>query len=424
MDSIILALLALNLILVVAGLIVLARTTRNNDSKKALDALKADMTALETQTRRELTQTLTQIGQLIGETQRTAAAQSESRFSTFESNNEQKLEAIRQTVERRLLRLQDDNNTRLEKMQQVVDEKLQKTLESKMTQSFELVSRQLEQVYKSMGEMQTLATGVGDLKKMLSGVKTRGILGEVQLGAILEDILAPEQYDRDVATKPKSRERVEFAVKMPTEDGTFIYLPIDSKFPGDSYAALQDAYENGAPEQIKACAATLTARIKEEAKDICKRYLEPPHTTDYGILFLPFEGLYAEVVNRAGLVEELRRKHHIVVAGPSTMAALLNSLQMGFRSMAIQKRSGEVWRVLGAVRTEFDKFNAVLVSSQKRLQQANADLDLLIGTRTNKIIHKLKNVERMDAEESALLLGTDEDAIRTEDAEESEISDE
>lgn len=323
----------------------------------------------------------------------------EERFKTFAADNRDQLEKMRLTVEKRLVYLQDDNNKKLDEMRRIVDEKL----EERMTKSFEKVSAQLESVYKGLGEMQNLAVGVGDLKKVLSGVKTRGILGEVQLGAILEQILAPEQYATNVAVKPNSADRVEFAVKLPAEDDSFIYLPIDSKFPMDTYAHLQKAIETGDPAAVAAAWNVLAATIKNEAKKIRDKYICPPHTTDYAIMFLPFEGLYAEVVSR-GLLEELQRLYRVNVAGPSTMAALLNSLYMGFRTVAIQKRSGEVWQVLGAVRTEFDNFAKVLDDTQKHLNQVSGDLDKLVGVRTRQIQRKLKSVERLTPEQSAGLL--------------------
>ena len=329
--------------------------------------------------------------------------QMEQRIKSLEVTNEQKLEAIRGSMEQRLQYLQNDNNRRLDEMRKTVDEKLQKTLEDTMTQSFRLVNERLEQVYKGLGEMQTLASGVGDLKKVLSNVKTRGILGEIQLGAILEEILAPEQYDTNVATVPGSSAVVEFAVKLPGTNGEQVYLPIDSKFPGDAYAALQDAYESGSAEAVQAAAQVLMTRIKTFAKDIRDKYIEPPYTTDFGIMFLPFEGLYAEVVNR-GMVEVLQREYKVNVAGPSTMAALLNSLQMGFRTLAIQKQSSEVWKLLGAVRTEFDKFGNVLAATQTRLDQANKELDKLVGVRTRAIQRRLRDVERMDDGQATALL--------------------
>ncbi len=323
----------------------------------------------------------------------------EERISSLERSNEEKLEAIRQTMERRLSAIQSENAERLEKMQKVVDEKLEKTLESRISESFKLVSNQLEAVYKGLGEMQTVAAGVTDLKKVLSNVKTRGILGEAQLGAILSEILAPEQYDADIATKPGSKERVEFAIRLPGDGESVVHLPIDAKFPGETFAGLQDAYESGDPERIANAAKMLEIRLKAEAKDIHDKYIDPPHTTDFGILFLPFEGLYAEAVNR-GLIEELQRTYRINVTGPSTMAAFLNSLQMGFRTLAIQKRSGEVWQVLGAVKTEFEKFGDILETSQRRLQQVNNDLDTLIGTRTRAINRKLRDVEKLDSSDA------------------------
>ena len=342
--------------------------------------------------------------------------QFERRLHGFTAETTQNLENIRTTVDKNLRAMQEDNNKKLDDMRQIVDEKLQKTLSERMNESFRLVNERLEQVYKGLGEMQTLAQGVGDLKKVLTNVKARGIVGEIQLGAILEDILAPDQYEVNVATRPGSRNVVEYAVKLPVEDGGHVWLPIDSKFPGDTYGALRDAYEDGSREQIDACARQLVATLKAEAKDIHDKYLEPPYTTDFGILFLPFEGLYAEVVNR-GLVEVLQRDYHVNIAGPSTMAALLNSLQMSFRTIAIQKRSGEVWNVLGAVKTEFDKFEACLTQTQTRLDQASRELDKLVGTRTRAIKRKLKGVTELSEAESQAVLGFDRDGTETENEE-------
>lgn len=332
----------------------------------------------------------------------------ETRLHGFTAETTQSLENIRVTVDKNLRAMQEDNNRKLDDMRQIVDEKLQKTLSDRMNESFRLVNERLEQVYKGLGEMQTLAQGVGDLKKVLTNVKTRGIVGEIQLGAILEDILAPEQYETNVATVPGSRNVVEYAVKLPVEDGSFVWLPIDSKFPGDTYGALRDAYEDGSREQIDACVKQLVATLKSEAKDIRDKYLAPPHTTEFGIMFLPFEGLYAEAVSR-GMVEVLQREYHVNLAGPSTMAALLNSLQMSFRTIAIQKRSGEVWSVLGAVKTEFDKFEACLTQTQNRLDQASRELDKLVGTRTRAIRRKLKSVTELSEEESRRLLEESEE---------------
>lgn len=387
------------------------------------DTLTEDLSRALSELRRELgsnVQTsVANLGNMILEQQRTSGAQSEQRFKTFEASNEQKLEAIRQTVERRLLALQTENAQKLDEMRNIVDEKLQKTLETKVAQSFQLVNERLEQVYKGLGEMQTLATGVGDLKKVLSNVKTRGILGEIQLGAILEEILAPEQYDRDVVVKPGSKENVEFAVKIPTSDGEPVYLPIDSKFPADLYSNLADAYESGSKEAIHSASNTLVQRIRQEAAKIRDKYIDPPHTTDYAFLFLPFEGLYAEVTSR-GVAEELQRSCHVILAGPSNMAALLNTVQMAYRSFAIQQRSSEVWRVLGAVKTEFDNFGKVLANSRKHLQQVDDDLEKLIGARTRAISKRLRSVEQIDSYNAGLILNTDTEQPGLPEADEEE----
>ncbi len=331
----------------------------------------------------------------------------EERLKTFALENEQKLDLIRRSVEQKLSYIQEDNNKQLEKMRQTVDEKLQQTLEDKMNKSFALVSERLEQVYKGLGEMQNLASGVGDLKKVLSNVKTRGILGEIQLGSILKEILAPEQYDENVATKNGSRDVVEFAVKLPADDDGFIYLPIDSKFPGDTYAALRDAYESGSKEAVDQAAKALINTIKKEAKDIRDKYIDPPNTTEFAIMFLPFEGLYSEVVNR-GMVEMLQRDYRVNIAGPSTMAALLNSIQMGFKTLAVQKRSAEVWEVLGNVKKEFDNFADILTKAQQHINLVTKDLDNLAGVRTRKIQKSLSAVQSIDVSASDVALLEDE----------------
>ncbi len=325
------------------------------------------------------------------------------RFRSMSMENEQKLENIRRTIEIRLKEMQENNEKQLETIRGTVDEKLQKTLNERIGESFKVVSERLEQVYKGLGEMQSLATGVGDLKKVLSNVKTRGILGELQLGAILEQILSPEQYELNIVTKPGSRDPVEFAIKLPGTDDGFVYLPIDSKFPGDLYSALMDAYESGNAELINAQLRELDKFIKLSAKTIRDKYVSPPQTTDFAIMFLPFEGLYAEVVKR-GLLEVLQRDYKITIAGPTTMAAMLNSLQMGFRTLAIQKHSSEVWDVLGAVKTEFEKFGSVLEATQGRLDQANRELEKLVGTRTRQIQRALKSVTQLPSAESSRLL--------------------
>ena len=319
----------------------------------------------------------------------------EERLKTFSLENEQKLSQIRDTVEKQLAQIQNDNNKKLDDMRTIVTEKLDQTINSRMTESFKLVNERLEQVYKGLGEMQSLAAGVGDLKKVLSNVKTRGILGEIQLGSILREILSPEQFGENVAVKPGSRNVVEFAVKLPSENGGFVYLPIDSKFPGDTYAAVRDAYENCDSALLANAMKRLKMTIRSEAKDIHDKYIAPPYTTDFAVMFLPFEGLYSEVVNM-GMIEELQRDFKVNIAGPSTMAALLNSLQMGFRTLAIQKRSNEVWKLLEDVSSEFNTFEKALKSAQDKLRKADEELDKLVGVRTRQMQKKLLQVSKYE----------------------------
>ncbi len=295
---------------------------------------------------------------------------------------------------------------KLEKMRETVDEKLHKTLEERLGQSFKLVSERLEAVQKGLGEMQTLANGVGDLKKVLSNVKTRGVLGEYQLGNILEQILAPEQYEQNVKTKKGSNDLVEFAIKLPGKDadGSQVYLPIDAKFPQEDYLRLQEAFDAGDVLAIEVATKSLMNSIKKFAKDIHDKYVDPPHTTDISILFLPVEGLYAEVVRHPQMVSDLQRDFQVIITGPSTLAAILNSFAMGFRTLAIQKRSSEVWKVLGAVKTEFSKFGGVLEKAQKKINEANKDLEILVGTRTKMMLSKLKKVEELPIPEADILL--------------------
>ena len=322
--------------------------------------------------------------------------------------NEQKLNQIRETVEKRLQFLQEENSKKLDEMRLTVDEKLQKTLEERISQSFKQVSEQLESVYKSLGEMKNIGMEVGDLKKVLSNVKTKGILGEIQLGAILEQILSPEQYLQDTPTYPGSRERVEFAVKLPGDERGPVLLPIDSKFPTEDFIKLMDAYEAGDKALVEVHLKSLETSIRKFAKDIHDKYIKIPYTTEFGILFLPTEGLYAEVVRR-GLVESLQRDYQINIAGPTTMAALLNSLQMGFKTLAIQKRSGEVWSILSAVKTEFQEFGSVLQNAQDKLAKTGEELDKLVGVRTRKINQKLKDVSVLDVGNAQVLELEDSD---------------
>lgn len=432
--GLILAVLALNLVLLIMNLSKtghIKNSIENSDRLSEMmggvlgDLLEDSHTRLRENLRKEIkdsrvetiqyvNQSFQTFGDMMASSQQTAAkaqdlrlAQLNEKFSHMSMENEQKLENIRNTMSQKISELNDENTRQLEKMRETVDEKLQKTLEDRIGQSFRLVNDRLEQVYKGLGEMQTLASGVGDLKKVLTNVKTRGILGEIQLGAILEQILSPDQYEENVRIKANSSERVEFAVKLPGDGDQVVLLPVDAKFPGDTYSRLVDAYDSGDTMAIELAGRELERRIKAEAKDIRDKYVEPPITTDFAILFLPFEGLYAEVVRR-GLVETLQRDYKINIAGPTTMAALLNSLQMGFRTLAIQKHSSEVWDILGAVKNEFGKFEDVLISAQKRINQANEDIDRLVGTRTRMMRSKLKKVTSLTDEESVRLLETEE----------------
>lgn len=296
---------------------------------------------------------------------------------------------------------------KLEKMRETVDEKLHKTLEERLGQSFKIVSERLEAVQKGLGEMQNLANGVGDLKKVLSNVKTRGVLGEIQLGNILEQIMAPEQYEANVKTKQGSNDHVEFAIKLPGKDdfGKEVFLPIDAKFPQEDYIRLQTAYDEGDIDGIDKANKALIQSVKKFAKDISDKYIDPPHTTDFGIMFLPIEGLYAEIVRQPEVVALLQREFKIIVTGPTTLAAMLNSLQMGFKTLAIQKRSSEVWQILGAVKKQFGEFGTVLKKAQEKIRQADGEIEKLVTTRTNIMLSKLKTVEELPSAEATAVLG-------------------
>ena len=392
-----------------------------------LEKVRQDLLAEVRLTRQELTGTLTQGTAQQAEVQRQAAEQQDKHLqqamqqlaaqqkatldSTLSqltlmsqqlqgtaSQQNQQLEAIRGSVETRLSALQADNNQKLNEMRQTVDQKLEKALDETLNRSFSQVSRQLAEVYKGLGEMQTLAAGVGDLKKVLSNVKTRGILGEIQLGAILQELLTPDQYAENIATRPGSTQRVEFALKLPGDGEQPVWMPIDAKYPADAYEALLDAYDTADPAQVDAAAKELDRRVRSFAKDIHDKYIDPPATTDFGVMFLPVEGLYAEVVRR-GTAQRIQQDYKVVVAGPTTMSALLNSLQMGFRTLAIQKRSGEVWGVLGRVRTEFDTFAKALSQTQNRLNQASNELENLVGVRTRQIQRRLDEVSRLSPDD-------------------------
>ena len=330
-------------------------------------------------------------------------------LATLTQLNETKLTSLRETVEGQLKSLQEDNSKKLEQMRATVDEKLHATLEQRLGESFKLVSERLEQVHKGLGEMQSLATGVGDLKRVLTNVKTRGTFGEIQLGTLLEQLLTPEQYAVNVATRPGSAERVEFAIKLPGRDpldGGEVWLPLDAKFPQEDYLRLVEAQEQGNAEAVSEAGKQLERQVKVMATAIRDKYLEPPHTTDFGLMFLPTEGLYAEVLRRPGLCEQLQREYRVVVAGPTTLAALLNSLQLGFRTLAIEKRSSEVWKLLGAVKTEFGKFGDILEKTKKKLDEASNSIDAA-AVRTRAIERKLRGVQELPANETANLLGDD-----------------
>ncbi len=320
--------------------------------------------------------------------------QNEERFKSFESFCIEQLKLLSSIVDSNLKSIQENNNKRLDEMRGIIDEKLQRTLDQRITESFRLVNERLTEVYRGLGEMKSLATGVGDLKKVLSNVKTRGTLGEIQLGAILDEILAPEQFVRNFDAKKKNNERVEFAVKLPNEGGEPVYLPIDSKFPADVYTQLIEAYDSADTATVAQAQKRLRDTLIACAKSIRDKYIAPPTTTDFAIMFLPTEGLYAEAV-KLNLIELLQRDYRVNLSGPSTMAALLNSLQMGFRTLAIQKRSNEVWGTLAKIKKEFQSFEDILLSTQKALDKANTDLDKLIGVRTRQIIRTLKDVESL-----------------------------
>ncbi|MEX2594276.1 MAG: DNA recombination protein RmuC [Anditalea sp.] len=408
----ILVLSAANILLLI---LVLVRLSGKEKNRKELDSymegLKEDFNRQMFDNRREINQTVNEQFRMVFDTLRaTSKDQNETlkdfgqlfreNVREFNELQRKKFSELSLRQERMLLSTEE----RLDKMRETVDEKLQKTLESRIGKSFEAVSHQLLAVQKGLGEMQSLATGVGDLKRVLSNVKSRGVLGEYQLAAILENILAPDQYESNVALKSAGSERVEFVVKLPGNNaGEPVYLPIDAKFPQDAYNRLLDAYDVGDKIVIASCKVELFKAIRKSAQDICQKYINPPNTTDFALMFLPMESLYAEVVRDPALSQMLQKEYKVVVTGPTTLAAMLNSLQMGFKTLAIQKRSGEVWKVLGAVKTEFGKFGDLIQKAQKKLNEANTDLDHLAGTRTRVIQRKLKEVEELPEEETTLI---------------------
>ena len=423
----ILTLLVLADLLLIAVLVLFSRRRDDDSLLKKLeqenDLLLEQIQTMQGDIQRTTTAAVRDLSSVLAESQNQSAAASTARLDAIDragaarqkaANDallgqltmmERRLEGVRGAVSAGLAELRSDNNRKLDEIRMTVDEKLQSTLQTRIAESFRSVSAQLEQVYKGLGEMQTLASDVGSLKQVLSGVKTRGILGEVQLGAILKELLAPAQYAENVATVPGSANRVEFAVRLPGQDGA-VWLPIDAKFPGDTYAHLLDAQNSGDAAAVAAARRALQIVLRQEAKDIHDKYIEVPYTTNFGILFLPVEGLYAEVVS-TGISDALQREFQITVAGPSTMAALLNALQMGFRTLAIQQRSGEVWQVLGAVKTEFEKFGAGLQQMQRHLTQTGNDLEELIGTRSRAINRKLASVQQLEPTDAARLLELD-----------------
>ncbi|HEX6430914.1 MAG TPA: DNA recombination protein RmuC [Niastella sp.] len=363
--------------------------------------------------RAELAASLKNFGELITQTMANASTvQKDNFFALLNKQSEQnnatsaRLDQMRETLEKKMADMQTGNERKLDEMRATVDEKLQKTLEIRLGESFKLVSERLEAVHKGLGDMQQLATGVGDLKRVLTNVKSRGVLGEYQLESILEQILTIDQYGRNVKTKEGSNALVEFAIKLPGrgDKDKPVWLPIDSKFPKEDFEALMDAYDQVVPELIEECRKSFVKGIRKCAVDISSKYVDPPNTTDFAILFLPFESLYAEVLRTPGLFESLQREHKIIITGPTTLSALLNSLQMGFRTLAIEKRSGEVWQLLGAVKTEFGNFGGILEKTQKKLQEASNVIEQA-GVRSRAIEKKLRAVQELPKEEAVALIG-------------------
>lgn len=371
--------------------------TQTNDARfeafrAAVDQKLQDMAVQQHQAREESAAVLKRFGETLAQS-----------LDALTEANERRSKELRESVEKRLGDLQQGNEKKLEEMRLTVDEKLHKTLEQRLSDSFRQVSERLELVHKGLGEMQSLAAGVGDLKRVLTNVKTRGTWGEIQLGTLLEQVLTPEQYERNVATRGGSRERVEFAIKLPGRDDKPLWLPIDCKFPLEDYQRLQEAQEAVDPVAVEAASKALESRVRLEAKTIAEKYVDPPNTSDFALLYLPIEGLYAEVLRRPGLFDALQRDYRVTVCGPTTLTAILNSLQMGFRTLAIEKRSSEVWEILGAVKTEFGKFGTVLANTKRKLEQATNSIGDA-EVRTRAIERKLRRVEALPQDDAALLL--------------------
>lgn len=417
-ESLLIILTILTVTVVILLVVLLLRSSNTNFEKnqeRTERALKEEIaqnreeSAINSkQLREEVVNNMTKIANL----QRDQLDIFSKQLTTLTQTNEQKMDKMRETVEGRLKLLQEDNTKKLDQMRETVDEKLHATLERRLGESFKIVSERLEQVHKGLGEMQTLAAGVGDLKRVLTNVKTRGTWGEMQLGNLLEQILTKDQYAQNVATKKGSNERVEFAIKLPGRNETNdheLWLPIDAKFPLSDYDRLVEAQEQANPVLAEEAAKQLEARIKTSAKDIKEKYLDPPNTTDFGIMFLPAEGLYAEVIRRPGLMDTLQRDYRITITGPSNLSAFLNSLQMGFRTLAIEKRSSEVWVLLGAVKTEFGKFGTILEKTHKKLQEASNTIEDA-ARKSRTIERKLKNVQELPSQEAVELIGDIEEA--------------
>ncbi|MEI6587852.1 MAG: DNA recombination protein RmuC [Candidatus Moraniibacteriota bacterium] len=375
--------------------------------REEMSANRNEFSLATKETREEIARSIKNFGDSIDKRIFTLAEMQNKNFTGFSDKlgeviekNDKKMEYVRETIEKRLENIQKDNSEKLEKMRETVDEKLHATLEKRLGESFKLVSDRLEQVHKGLGEMQTLATGVGDLKKVLQNVKTRGTWGEVQLGSLLDQIMTIEQYEKNVATKKGSNDRVEFAIKIPAKDDKIknIWLPIDAKFPLEDFQNLIDAEEKCDLTLIASLGKALELRIKSEAKDIKEKYLDPPYTTDFGILFLPIEGLYAEVLRRPGLADTLQRDFKVIITGPTTIAAILNSLQMGFRTLAIEKRSSDVWATLGAIKTEFATFGDLLDKTHKKLQEASNTIESA-SRKSRTIERKLNKAQEMPVPE-------------------------
>ena len=381
---------------------------RNRDEAgKGTAQLRTELARVLQEQQKGITDNLDRIRQQGTDSSKVQREELAAQLALLAHSNEEKLEAVRQTVETKLTQLQTDNAGKLEQMRMTVDEKLQSTLETRLSESFKLVSERLERVHQGLGEMQALASGVGDLKRMLSNVKTRGTWGEMQLSALLEQVLTAEQYAKNVATIPGSEDRVEFAIRLPGHSADaqqVVWLPVDAKFPKEDYERLNSALEDGDKPAADAARKALELRVRAEARTIKEKYIEPPHTTDFAILFLPLEGLYAEVLRVPDIVESLQRDHRVVLAGPTTLAALLNALQMGFRSLAIEKRTSEIWQVLGAVKTEFAKYNDVLQKVREKLQQATNVVEKA-EVRTRAITKQLRKVEELPEPQAIALLG-------------------